>query len=90
MRTHLGWGVFGLVLALSGIAVTAQAAANDYPLRPVRIIVPYPPGGTTDPTARAFGGWLSDKFGLPVVIDNRPGAGSTIGHGLAAKATPDG
>ncbi|MGA0025328.1 MAG: Bug family tripartite tricarboxylate transporter substrate binding protein [Burkholderiales bacterium] len=90
MRKHLGWGVCGLVLALSGIAVTAQAAANDYPLRPVRIIVPYPPGGTTDPTARAFGSWLSDKFGLPVVIDNRPGAGSTIGHGLAAKATPDG
>ena len=72
-------------------AVGASAAAEiKYPTKPIRIIVPYPPGGSTDPTARAFGAWLSDRFGVPVVIDNRPGAGATIGHGLGAKATPDG
>lgn len=83
-----GWVVL-VVLAVLG-AVAAGHAAEPYPTRPLRIIVPYPPGGSTDPTARAYGNWLSDKFGVPVVIDNRPGAGSTIGHGLAAKATPDG
>lgn len=90
MRIQRKLSVFGLVMLLSAIAVTAQAAATDYPVRPVRIIVPYPPGGSTDPTARAFGNWLSDRFNMPVVIDNRPGAGSTIGHTLGARATPDG
>jgi len=77
------------MLALWGAAAT-HAAGIAYPTRPIRIIVPYPPGGSTDPTARAYGIWLSDKLGVPVVIDNRPGAGSTIGHALGAKATPDG
>jgi tripartite-type tricarboxylate transporter receptor subunit TctC len=66
------------------------AAAQAYPSRPIRLIVPYPPGGSTDPTARLFGQWFSEKFGQQVVVDNRPGAGATIGHALAAKATPDG
>ena len=81
--------VFVFAFALLVAPFTALAAEN-YPNRPVRIIVPYPPGGTTDPTARAFGIWFSEKFGTTMVIDNRPGAGSTIGHGIAAKATPDG
>jgi len=80
--------VVALLMAVS--ATAASAAEISYPTRPIRIIVPYPPGGSTDPTARAFGTWLSDKFGVSVVIDNRPGAGATLGHGLAAKATPDG
>ncbi|MGH8666145.1 MAG: Bug family tripartite tricarboxylate transporter substrate binding protein [Burkholderiales bacterium] len=67
-----------------------QAAESNYPTRPVRIIVPYPPGGSTDPTARQLGQWLSEKFGQSVVIDNRPGAGATLGHALGAQATPDG
>lgn len=79
-----------LALTLAAISTAAQAAEPAYPTRPVRIIVPYPPGGTTDPTARAFSTWFADKFGTTMVIDNRPGAGSTLGHGLAAKATPDG
>jgi len=54
------------------------------------MIVPYPPGGSTDPTGRAFAAWLTEALGQQVVVDNRPGAGSTIGHGLGAKATPDG
>jgi tripartite-type tricarboxylate transporter receptor subunit TctC len=66
-----------------------SAQAPD-PNRPVRLIVPYPPGGSADPTGRAFASWLSDKLGVPVAVDNRPGAGATIGHGLVAKAAPDG
>ena len=83
--------VVGIIIAVfAASSGMAHGAEIKYPTKPVRIIVPYPPGGSTDPTARAFGNWLSDKFGVPVVIDNRPGAGSTIGHGLGAKATPDG
>ena len=78
-----------LLLAPYALRLGVVAAA-DYPSRPIRIIVPYPPGGSTDPTGRAFGTWLSEALGQPVVVDNRPGAGSTIGHGIAAKATPDG
>lgn len=90
MLAKTKWWFVVAVFALCGAAAAAHAAEIKYPTKPIRIIVPYPPGGSTDPTARAFGSWLSDKFGVPVVIDNRPGAGSTIGHGLGAKATPDG
>ncbi len=79
-----------LSLVMLAAAAPALAAATEWPVRPVRIIVPYPPGGTTDPTARAFATWFGEKFNTTIVVDNRPGAGSTIGHGLAAKATPDG
>jgi len=80
-----------LALSLLTLASAAGLAADpDYPTRPIRIICPYPPGGSTDPTARQLGQWLSEKFGQPVVIDNRPGAGSTLGHALGAQATPDG
>jgi tripartite-type tricarboxylate transporter receptor subunit TctC len=90
MLVRLNRRTVSIALVLSVAMVTAHAAQEKYPTRPIRIIVPYPPGGSTDPTARAFGNWFSEKFGVPVVIDNRPGAGATIGHGLAAKATPDG
>ncbi len=78
------------VLTLAAISPATRAAEPAYPTKPVRIIVPYPPGGTTDPTARAFSNWFAEKLNTTFVIDNRPGAGSTIGHGIAAKATPDG
>ncbi|MGH8650556.1 MAG: tripartite tricarboxylate transporter substrate-binding protein, partial [Burkholderiales bacterium] len=68
----------------------AQDSGRAYPSRPIRMIVPYPPGGSTDPTGRAFAAWLSEALGQQVVVDNRPGAGATIGHGLVAKAAPDG
>ena len=61
-----------------------------YPERPIRLIVAYPPGGGTDAAARTIVANLSDVLGRQVVIDNRPGAGSTIGTDLVAKATPDG
>jgi tripartite-type tricarboxylate transporter receptor subunit TctC len=82
--------ICSFVLALSCGAFAAQAADGAYPAKPIRIIVPYPPGGSTDPTARAFATWLTEKWGLSIVIDNRAGAGSTIGHALGAAATPDG
>lgn len=92
----MGHRFCGYLIALAGALATFAAAAPvqgaepAYPTKPIRIIVPYPPGGTTDPTARAFANWFTEKLGATIVIDNRPGAGSTLGHGLAAKATPDG
>jgi tripartite-type tricarboxylate transporter receptor subunit TctC len=78
-----------MTLMIHEFAGTSMAA-DDYPVRPIRLIVPYPPGGSTDPTGRALGQWLTDKFGQTVVVDNRGGAGSTIGHALGAQASPDG
>ena len=74
-------------LVAFGLAAYAQ---EKYPSRPIRMIVPYPPGGSTDPAGRAYAAWLSEALGQQVVVDNRPGAGATIGHGLGAKAAPDG
>ncbi len=79
-----------VALCLAFPFIAARAADAPYPAKPVRVIVPYPPGGSTDPTARAFGAWFSDHWGVSIVVDNRPGAGSTIGHALGAAATPDG
>src|SRR6185503_209191 len=72
------------------IAMGASAAAQPYPGRPVRFIVPFAPGGGTDITGRLIAQRLSDIWSVPVVVDNRPGAGSTVGTDLAAKAAPDG
>jgi tripartite-type tricarboxylate transporter receptor subunit TctC len=80
-----------LSAALALLAATAiRAAEIPYPLKPIRLIVPFPPGGSADPLARALGAWYADKFGVPVVADNRPGAGTAIAHTLCARATPDG
>jgi tripartite-type tricarboxylate transporter receptor subunit TctC len=59
------WRFVAVALALSGGIAAGYAAEMTYPTKPIRVIVPYPPGGSTDPTARAFGTWLSDKFGVP-------------------------
>ena len=64
--------------------------ANDYPLRPVRIVVGFPAGGNTDIISRAMAQKLTDRFGQTVIVENRPGAGSMIGTDYVAKATPDG
>ena len=71
-------------------ALCASAAAQDYPTRPVKIIVPFASGGTADIFARQIGQHLSEVFKQPFVIENRTGAGGTIGAGIVAKATPDG
>jgi len=67
-----------------------QAAADAWPLRPVRILVPYAPGGATDITARHFANRLNEVSGQPVVVDNRAGASGIIAVEMAGKATPDG
>jgi tripartite-type tricarboxylate transporter receptor subunit TctC len=79
----------GLVLAL-GLLAALPAAAQDWPARPVRMIVPFPPGGGTDVVARTVANRLQEALGQPIVIENRGGAGGTIGSDAVAKAAPDG
>jgi tripartite-type tricarboxylate transporter receptor subunit TctC len=68
----------------------ACAEAQSYPVKPIRIVIPYPPGGGTDIVIRAVSGRLSEKLGQPVVVDNRGGATGTIGSEAVAHAAPDG
>jgi tripartite-type tricarboxylate transporter receptor subunit TctC len=84
-----------LVVVLAGLAASVlfaahPAAAQDYPTRPITMIVPYPAGGGVDAMGRLVGQKLSEKLGQPVVIENRGGAGGMIGTRDAAKAAPDG
>jgi tripartite-type tricarboxylate transporter receptor subunit TctC len=71
-------------------AASRMAWAQSYPSRPVRIIVGYAPGGTTDVSARLIGQWLSERLGQPFIIDNLPGAGSNVATGGAVRAPADG
>jgi tripartite-type tricarboxylate transporter receptor subunit TctC len=78
-------------LVLAAVSLVAlSAAAQTYPARPVRVIVPYAAGGNTDIVARAIGAKLTGVFGQQVVVDNRPGGGTNIGSDLVAKAPGDG
>jgi tripartite-type tricarboxylate transporter receptor subunit TctC len=75
------------------VALTAfagAAAAEDYPARPIRLIIPFPPGGSNDVVGRIVAGQLSKKLGQQIFVDNRAGAGGVVGSDVAAKATPDG
>ena len=77
--------IFGFVSALLG-----AAQAQSYPAKPIRLIAPFPPGGSTDLLARLIGQKLTEAWGQQVVVENRGGAGGTIGVELAARAAPDG
>jgi tripartite-type tricarboxylate transporter receptor subunit TctC len=78
--------MFAVLVALNGAAV----AQVTYPTRAVRYIVPYPPGGSTDPVARMISAKLADRLGQPVIVENRPGGNTIIGTEAAARSTPDG
>jgi tripartite-type tricarboxylate transporter receptor subunit TctC len=74
----------------AALAVSRFAWAQAYPSRPVRLIVPFPPGGGAEISARLIGQWLSERLGQPFIIDNRPGAGTNIGTEAVVRAPPDG
>ena len=75
---------------LSSLSILTPAAAADYPTRPIRVVVPYAGAGTMDIAARIVFERVSRTIGQPVLIDNRPGAGGTIGTEQVAKSAPDG
>jgi tripartite-type tricarboxylate transporter receptor subunit TctC len=79
-----------MTLALSGLPGRAQAPAESYPTKPIRIIVPFAPGGSVDVVARLIGQDFTEAFGQPVVVETRPGGGTMIGTQVAARAEPDG
>jgi tripartite-type tricarboxylate transporter receptor subunit TctC len=84
------WGVALMGVLLLGTASVSAVAAETYPVRPVRLIVPFAAGGGADVVARVIAKGLSDRLGQQVVIDNRAGAGGVIGVELGARAAPDG
>lgn len=86
MKRHfLGW-----LLGTAAVLVSGLAAAQPYPAKPVRLVVPFPAGGSTDILARTISLKVAEKLGQQIVIDNRPGAGGTIGSDHVAKSAPDG
>ena len=71
-------------------AIAVPVAAQQWPTKPVRLVVPFPPGGSVDPLARLLGAKLSEALGQQFIVENKPGASGSIGTAFAAKAPPDG
>jgi tripartite-type tricarboxylate transporter receptor subunit TctC len=89
MRSLFRAGI-AMIVAAAGLTCSATALAQAYPSKPIRIVVPFPPGGTTDIAARIVAARLSETMGVTVVVENRAGAGGTIGADVVAKSPPDG
>ena len=79
-----------IVLGLAALALAGAACAQPWPAKPIRIIVPYPPGGTSDILARSLAPRLQETFGQAVVVENKPGATGNVGADFVAKSPPDG
>lgn len=94
LRRHLMSAVLG-VAAIAAVATGALVAptaslAQDYPSKPIRMVLPFPPGGVTDLLARALAEKLAQRLGQPVIVDNRPGAGTVLASDIVARAPADG
>ncbi|HXF65229.1 MAG TPA: tripartite tricarboxylate transporter substrate binding protein [Burkholderiales bacterium] len=79
-----------VILVLAALLAGPAAGASDYPSRPIRMVVPFAPGGGSDISARVLADGLGEALGQTIVVDNRPGAGSILGCDIVAKSTPDG
>src|SRR4051795_7624699 len=79
-----------LGLALSAATGQLHAQTSSYPDRPIRLVVPFPPGGGADTTARLLAQKIGERLGQPIAVDNKPGANGLIGTDAVAKAVPDG
>lgn len=90
MRGWLRRSALLVFVAAIAATVTPELGAQSYPAKPVTIVVPFPTGGPTDVTARMLAAALSTQFSQQFVVDNKPGAGGTLGSGMVAKAQPDG
>jgi tripartite-type tricarboxylate transporter receptor subunit TctC len=80
----------GCLLAVFAATVVVPAHAQSYPSKPIRVVVPYPAGGTSDILARSIGQKLSESWGQPVIVENKPGANGNVGADIVAKSPPDG
>jgi tripartite-type tricarboxylate transporter receptor subunit TctC len=79
-----------LLIGIACLMAPAPAAAQEYPTQPIRMIVPFGPGGGSDIVTRIIAQRMQEKLGVPVVVENKPGAGGTLGNELVARAAPDG
>jgi tripartite-type tricarboxylate transporter receptor subunit TctC len=78
------------ILVATMLCLATPSSAAEYPVRPIRLIVPFPPGGLSDGLARLLGQSMAQEWGQPVLVDNRPGAGTTLAADIVAKSAPDG
>ncbi len=85
MKAVCAWGALAALCVIAATPVRAE-----YPEKPLRLVVPFPPGGSTEPLARVLSQKLGEAFGQQLIVDNRPGAGSTIGAEIVARSPPDG